>query len=308
MKFAYMMTTAIFSMFLCTEALAESSQSVVRVTHGQGIGAPSAQTARKILVDELRKLGVNVLETEADQAGVDRIYVLDLSNLGKKIFVKVEERNSDMKFLSSRHLTALSIEELDVIIPRIAKAIVKKVPMDATARIGNLSMTEGRKWEKLPGEFLWGFGVLTGGGIAQGAGMGYGVDFRMSYEMEFIRVNFELGGTTNFESEDGYFRTGVGASYVPLTGAWSPYFGMSLDYMYMDAGLLDGGGAGAVLQAGFEFFRLNSTRMLVELDLSLPFFQMRGNDSYYDYDTGQYISDTEGQYNVALTGGLTVMW
>ncbi len=30
--------------------------------------------------------------------------------------------------------------------------------------------------------------VVTGGGIAQGAGKGYGVDFRMSYEMDFITV------------------------------------------------------------------------------------------------------------------------
>lgn len=83
---------------------------------------------------------------------------------------------------------------------------------------------------------------------------------------------------------------------VASTTSWSPYLGLSLDYLFMNVGGRDHGGVGAVVHGGVEFFRLHSARLLVGLDLLIPFFRL------HDSDTGSYT------YNLALTGNLTVMW
>jgi len=88
----------------------------------------------------------------------------------------------------------------------------------------------------------------------------------------------------------------INPAMVASTTSWSPYLGLSLDYLFMNVGGRDHGGVGAVVHGGVEFFRLHSARLLVGLDLLIPFFRL------HDSDTGSYT------YNLALTGNLTVMW
>lgn len=308
MKTKLLSTAAILMILLPPNAMAQD-RAVVVVTEDGGIGEPSARTARGILIDELRGQGVDVgdapaldriqplddaVKQAAAQLGAGKVYVLKLSALGQKIIVKIEERTAALEEVNSRQLPAAGAEELDTVIPRVVEALLKNLPVEHTARIDSVSAQEGRKWEKLPGEFLWGFGVILGGGLAKGAAFSYGLDFKASYEMEHFRLNFELGGMGNIEEGDAAFRTGVGLSYIPMTTFWSPYFGVSLDYMAIAVDEWGEGGVGAVVHGGVEFFRLHSARMLLELGLYVPFFEIS--------------KDGESRYAMVLTGTVTVMW
>jgi len=308
MKNRLMLTAAILMILLPVGALAQGSAIAVVVDDG-GIGEASARTARGILIDELRNQGIDVgdapaldrihpldegVKQAAAHVGASKVYVLRLSALGQKIIVKIEERTANLEEVARRRLPAAGPEELDVIIPRVVEALVKNLPVEHTARIDSVSAQEGRKWEKLPGEFLWGFGIILGGGLAEGAVFSYGLDFKTSYEMEHFRLNFELGGMGNIDEGDAAFRTGVGASYIPMTTFWSPYFGVSLDYMAIAVDEWSEGGVGAVVHGGVEFFRLHSARMLIELGLYVPFFEI--------------TKDGGSRYAMVLTGTVTVLW
>jgi hypothetical protein len=311
MKNKLMMTAAILMILLPMSALALDRAIAVVVEDG-GIGEPSARTARGILIDELRNQGVDVgdapaldrihplddgVKQAAAHLSAGRVYVLKLSALGQKIIVKIEERTANLEEVSSRRLPAAGPEELDVIIPRVVEALVKNLPVEQTARMDSVSVQEGRKWEKLPGEFLWGVGIILGGGLAEGAVFSYGLDLKVCYEMEHFRLNFEMGGLLNVDEDDGFFRTGVGASYIPMTTFWSPYFGVSIDYMAIMVDDWHEGGAGAVVHAGVEFFRLHSARMLVEMNLFVPFFEIEDSSNV-----------ANSRYAMVLTGNVTVMW
>ena len=311
MKNKLMMTAAILMILLPASALAQGRAIAVVVEDG-GIGEPSARTARGILIDELRRQGIDVgdapaldrihpldegVKQAAAHVGAGKVYVLRLSALGAKLIVKIEERTANLEEVASRRLPAAGPEELDVIIPRVVEALVKNLPIEHTARIDSVSVQEGRKWEKLPGEFLWGLGIMLGGGLAEGAVFSYGLDFKASYEMEHFRLNFELGGMGNIDEGDAAFRTGVGATYIPMTTMWSPYFGLSLDYMAIAVDEWHNGGVGAVVHGGVEFFRLHSARMLVEMNLFIPFFEIE-----------QSSNSDNTRYAMVLTGTVTVLW
>jgi hypothetical protein len=308
MKTKLIMIAAILMILFPLAAFGQGRAIVVVVEDG-GIGEPSARTARRILIDELRKQGIDVgdvpaldrihplddaVKQAAAHVGAGKVYVLRLSALGQKIIVEIEARTAALEEVSSRRLPAAGPEELDVIIPRVVEALVKNRPVEHTARIDSVSAQEGRKWEKLPGEFLWGFGIIMGGGLAEGAVFSYGLDFKAGYEMEHFRLNFELGGMGNVDEGDAAFRTGVGISYIPKTTFWSPYFGVSLDYMAIAVDEWDEGGVGTVVHGGVEFFRLHSARMLVELGLYVPFFEISKDDN--------------SRYAMVLTGTVTVLW
>lgn len=287
--------------------------AVVVLVDDGGIGPASARTACRIFADELRRLGVEVAESpdleqvhplddtikqEMARVGAGRIFVLSLLQLGNKLIAKVELRSADFTILSSRQLTASGPEELDVVIPRLTEALIKNTSVGESARIDTVTAQEGRKWEKLPGEFLWGFGIILGGGLSEGTNFIYGLDFQFSYEMEHFQLRFQLGGMANFDDEekDGLFRTGVGATYIPFTSFWSPFLGVSLDYVYLNLGGYERGGVGLIVHGGVEFFRLHSSRLVVGLDLVVPFFEIR-NDYPEDY-----------KYRMAIFGTVAVLW
>jgi len=299
-----------------TPASARPNRAIVVITDDGGIGEASARTARQLLGDELRTYKIDVVDAPvleqvillndqvrrlATAMAARRVFALRLSKLGDKLLVRVEQLTEELESLDFRKGAAAGPEELDLVIPRIVKALIEGVPLEETARIDTVTEQEGRKWEKRPGEFNWGFGVLVGGGMWEEAEPAYGLNLKFSYEMEHVRLDTDLGGQF---AGDGFFRLGVSAYYIPLTSFWSPYFGGGLNFMFafLDRDDMGGYGVGGTLAAGLEFFRLHRVRLLAEIGFVLPFFMLEEN--YFEYGSG---SDREEWVGITY-GMVAVLW
>ena len=71
------------------------------------------------------------------QYGTQKVFVCTLSRLGEKIIVQyllIDVPNS--KVLLSDNTSALSIEDLENVMKRIAASITKQMPIDKTAEVG----------------------------------------------------------------------------------------------------------------------------------------------------------------------------
>jgi hypothetical protein len=297
MKKKVLIALSIFGLLLPLAAAGQTTAIVV-ITDDGGIGEASARTARQLASDELRANGVAVATSPeldrllplseevkkiAQAAGAQKIYALTLSALGGKIIVRVEEFTADLQPIQNRRLSSRGPEELDIVIPRVVKALITGKSAEDSAEIDTVTQQEGRKWEKKPGEFMWGGGVMLGGGLAEGALIAYGFDLRSVYEMKHFRLNAVTGGILNVKDKGNGFIYGmVGASYIPSSSDWSPYFGGGFAYLASGVDGKVGNGVGANVHVGFEAFRLHRARMLIEFGALLPFYQVEdnGEESY----------------------------
>ena len=240
------------------------------------------------------------LEQLAKQNGASRVYIISFMPLGKKIIVGIEERElrpSGMVSAYAENATASSVEELDIIIARLVESTFAHGKFENSATIKNVTKNEGRPQVKKFGEFLWGGGVIIGGHMGHESMVHYGANLKFDYEMEHARIDVNIASQAN--KGYGYVLGDVGAVYLFLSSDISPYIGGTVGFGGIFTKLGDhhgtSGGAVGSLMAGVEFFRLYSTRMVVELKLGLPFFK---------------INDGNGMkhYSPILTGNVCVLF
>jgi hypothetical protein len=297
------------------------SGAVVVVTDDGGIGEPSARTARHLLINSLRSQNVllvdrpeldrvlpmdDALKSLIQGTGASKIYALRLSALGGKLIAELQELGPGLEFLGSQSLSAKGAEELDVVLPRLVKAIVSSQPVEQTAEIDNLAAQEGRKWEKKPGEFFWGLGIMGGTGLTEGSVGTFGFDLRFAYEMEQFRINTNLGGmftSPDSGGDDGSFRISVGGSYLFSKSSFSPYVGMDFGYMINKASRYYGMGVGVIPHVGIELFRLHKARMMIEVGCMLPFFK---SENHNDSDGEEPASGS--RYVPTFFGMVSAVW
>lgn len=299
---------AAFVLFLLVPGAAfAGGRAVVVVTDAGGVGEASVQTARKILQTELRANGVEVVDapelqgvrrageevqSAAARLGAGAVYALQFSPLGEKLYVSVQELDPAMNLRAERHLQARDIEELDLVLARLARAIATGRRVEETEEIDTVTAREGQKWKKEPGESLWGFGILAG--LASERPVGG--ELRFLYEMDNFRLNAHAGWMNS--EGDGTLdvaRYCVGASYLFHKGDVSPYAGVDVGLLSVETGDGEGDGLGIVPHAGVELFRLHRARLLVEAGVMLPFFNVS--------------SDGGGSsYEAVFFGGVAVVW
>jgi hypothetical protein len=303
-------------------------RAIVVLEDSQGVNLPDCRTALRMLAEEIRGRGVDAVRPDyaavqsseeirklVTEQQAERVFALSLNPLGQRLIVGLRLLDSGLNPLESRTISSGGIEELEFLIPRLVNAVINDKPLKETALVDNLSTSEGRKWEKKHGEFLWGVGLLVGGNAHDNSTATYGPDLRISYEMEHWRLDASVGGMFNDEDgDDGSFRLGVGGSYLFSKKSWSPYIGAQIAYMHVDVGRqsydhydypdISGSGMGLDLHAGIEFFRLHGARMLVEVGVMLPFF-MAEEDEWYGYENG---NSGQNEYIPVGYGCLAITW
>lgn len=235
------------------------ASAVVVVAEDGGLSAATVETLRSLAAAELRARGV---EVQLPGGGVaDREFVLRLGRLDKKVLITLEDVEPPRRSpaFSVAH-AASSIDEADVVVPRLVRAVLDREPFEKGARMATVTARESAAFPSRPGEGLFVIGV----GLAPlGGSIGW------SYEARRFRFGILAQGA------DG------GNSFFGVEGAWIPYDTNISPYVGAGLGSTGGGGdtsLGTKLEAGVEFLRLHRVRLIAGVSAIVPFEPGPGQD------------------------------
>jgi hypothetical protein len=265
----------------CASVLGATARAdaVVLVTEDGGFEPETVRTLRSLLSTDLRARGIPVVEdarfTEprpldsATRAAVvesraDRLFVLRLGRLDKKVVLSLEELVPDTLLpVETASLSAETIDEADTVLVRLVRSVVEHEPVEKGARIATVTAQESEPFKKKPGEGLFVLGV----GLAPiGGSIGW------SYEARFWRLGVLFQG-----ADDDVSFFGVEGAWIPFDTEISPYLGVGLGVVGPED---DGDGVvGTKLEAGVEFFRLHGVRLIAGVNAVIPFESRPGTDS-----------------------------
>ena len=147
----------------------------------------------------------------------------------------------------------------------------------------------GRAIEKSPttrsGNRLWILGLPFGAGGARGGSYERpsGLFVAYGYEFDTFRVDLRLQGETHGSGGSSF--GGVAGSWLPLAGGLSPYLTLGFGYGSIlgnggstSNGNLSASGVTATAEAGLEFLRQHSARLMVGAHLVIPFYSTKALD------------------------------
>ena len=316
-------TSLLAALAACTvtalPTMARAASDTCLVGDHTGIADGDALTSARLVCDAVRALGrtVGPPTTEPPPGPAFRV---QLQPLGRSLILTLAEEAPGGAVVTQRVLRLTDIEEVAVAAPRIAEAVVRRVPLEDTARVDNLVREETRDYEKKPGEFFWGAGVVTGAMLADRVdGALVGLDLRAFYETPrwSVGVDFRFAGYNSDQSDSTdamQVALSVGGRYFFADGDFAPFAGGGLSMLSLQApalagpGTSDGNGAGLYAEAGVEVLRLRESRLSVDVRLDAPLYQLRKDEYSYDgYGSGEQRSDAAG-YAVPLTVGVVYAW
>lgn len=278
---------------------AQGQQVAVMLADHGGLDSSTARTLRALTISDLRKRGFAVSDDpsweglhpagEATQALMKRFggraFALRVAGrLGAKVPLILEELRADGGVAASTSLTAGSLEECDIVIPRLVEALLAKIPVEDTARMTTVTTEEARSFQHRPGEGRFVIGLLNplfsgdDGGDKSGLSLGY------MFETEHFLVGVEGLYTRSGNSNLGSMAFLHGA-WLPLSGEFSPYLGIGIGYLAGDdRDVSISTGMGYKVTAGLEMFRLHRLRVLVGVDVYFPSSRSKGTRYQYQYE------------------------
>jgi hypothetical protein len=260
-------------------AATPAARACVVGTHA-GIPDADALTVASMVCEEVRAQGQPVAAPVTEATGPR--YVVSMQKLGESVVLRLTEFDATDGVVAGRILNLEKIEDVPVAAPRIARAVVDKVPIEATRQMDNLVGAEARVQPKMDGEALWSLGVLTG--FVTGAAMSMplvGADLGASYEMGdwgiTANMRFGVSSSSNVETRSGeaaMFTLSVGARYFfdPSDGSLFTGGGLGFDALTVDE--IDGILPAPYAEVGYELFRLAESRLAIAVRADVPLGSM----------------------------------
>jgi hypothetical protein len=276
-----------------------------------GLDPASAATGSQLVCDEIRNQGVTLVSS--GQAS-DAVYRVHFDRLGSQLILRATYEAPAGHVLRARRIILSGVEEVPLAAPRLARAIVQDEPIAESQRMDNLVGEETRKYQKKPGEFLWGFGVLGTSAPALGAWMSPGIELTGYYETPSYGVGFSARSA--FASENsGFFAAslGVGARYFfsnsdvgPFAGGGIAISGMILEDKDRDPGYRtsEGSGISGFGELGIEMMRLTSSRLILAARVETPFYTLKRET----WDTQGDSSTSDTHWVLPVTISATYAW
>jgi hypothetical protein len=288
-----------------------ASEGSTCVTTNNGLDQASAYTGWQLVCDEIRNQGVTLAPPGANTASA---YHVTFDRLGARLVVRVAYEAPVGHAVRTRKVVLDGPEELTVAAPRIARAVVKDLPLEESERVDNLVGEETRVYRKKSGEFLWGLGVLGTMVPTASAAVSPGLEFMGYYETPTYGVGFSL--RTTFGNDDNGVdqqSIAVGGRYFFGEGDVSPFIGAGVGASWLSIDEAkseyhaEGSGFGAFGEVGVELLRLHSSRMIIGLRMDAPFYEVE-RGYYWDYDTGSATTGPEKSYELPLTLSASYAW
>ena len=249
---------AVLALASLAAAPVAGASAVVIVAEDGGFPPDTVKTVRSLAVTELRTHGIDVGD-EAPAPG--REFVLRLGRLEQKVLITLEDVTlpATVPEFAATHAAA-SLDEADVVVPRLVRAVLNREPFEKGARMPTVTAQESAPFRSRPGEGLFVIGV----GLAPlGGSIGW------SYEARAWRLGILAQG-----ADDGASFFGVEGAWIPFDGSVSPYVGAGLGSVGgdVDASL------GTKLEVGVEAFRLHKVRLMAGVSAIIPFESRPGTD------------------------------
>ena len=257
-------------------------EALLVVADDGGLEVPALHAIRNVAASELRRRGIGVSEDRrtagvhdvddalamlASDLGVRRVFALRVGGrLGQKVPLAIDEL--DVETLAPVHsasLTAMDLEECDVVTARLVDAVLGRRSAESNAQMTTVTAVESKPFAKKPGERFWFVGLPIGlynaGTSPAGFSLGYG------YEAENFRLSVTGAGFSRGNDGVGYVAMEV--AFIPFATEFSPYVGGGVGYM----GAGNRAGIGGIAEAGLEAFRLHGVRALAGVQVAIPFFE-----------------------------------
>jgi hypothetical protein len=201
----------------------------------------------------------------AESVGAERVFVFRFGRLREKVLMSLEELQPPSETpVHVARLTASSLDESDVVIPRLVRSVLGREPVEGGQRITTMTdqETQPRKAKAGEGLFILGVGLAPLGG-----------SIGWSYEAQHWRLGVLFQGA---ENDPSFF--GVEGAWIPFDTNISPYVGAGLGIV---TAAHDGGGTslGTKLEVGAEFFRLHRVRLFAGASVIIPFESLPATDT-----------------------------
>jgi hypothetical protein len=263
--------------------------------------------------DEIRAQGVALVSAGTPSANAYRVH---FDRLGSQLVVRITFEAPLGTVKRSRRITVNGAEQVPVIAPRIARAIVLDQSLESTQQVDNLIGEETRKYEKKQGEFLWGLGILGASAPTEKRWMSPGAEFMGYYETPSYGFGFSL--RSSFEAGEKSVRTAsanVGGRYFLSPTDTSLFVGGGLGIGYIEieteadssGASMSGSGLGVFGEVGVELMRLHSSRMIVGLRADAPFYSVK--PKWYGYEgSGEEKPESYSRWVMPVTLSATYAW
>jgi hypothetical protein len=268
-----------------------------------GIAEVTAQSAEALLRLELGRLGkmdlvsekaiTDAMETKycsaiqcaldiGEKLNADQVVTVQLLALGEKVVVQyiLVDVATKQQLLMDK-LTASFIEDLDNVMKRIAKSVIKNVPVKKTAEVGDIVQAEAEKPLRR-GAFQYvgfSFGYLYPQKGYDDADRSFTGDLRLIAEFENYDVGMQLALRKGFA-------VNVNTSFLATKTDVCPYIGAALgfhwvshshnyDYYYEDGYYREvekkGDGIEVTINSGLKLFRTYTFQIMMNLAYCMTF-------------------------------------
>ncbi|GAB4377165.1 MAG: hypothetical protein Kow0042_24470 [Calditrichia bacterium] len=229
--------------------------------HAIGVEENSVESAELILRHELKKIGRFELISDEliwEQLGesfcsevpcaielgqklqAEQVLLCKMMVLGEKIIVQFTRASvADQKILQLDQMTSLTVEDLDMVMKRLAMSIATNKPVDKVAEVGAITQQEELEPRRRAGRKFAGFsfGYLFPGNGYDNEDRVFAMDFRTGAEIQDFAVGMQLairkGFAVNIFSHYLFSRTDI-APY--LGGGFGFHWVSHKQYWYDEYG------------------------------------------------------------------------
>lgn len=219
----------------------------------------------------------------------DEIIRTSIMSLGEKLIILFDIY--DVKKASvvfSDKVNTQSVEELDIVMARIASSIVEGKSIKAVADIGNIVEEESKDDYRRSGSMFWGlsFGYFYPQTNFQNDDPSFTMDAKFGADVD----NLEYG--VQFFAREG-FGVNIFSSFLASTKDFAPYLGLGLGFHWLkDQSFFStyhtqwgdyyweekkGDGFEAIINGGFRLFNTYKFRLTVNLAFSHTFNELDNN-------------------------------
>jgi len=286
----------ISSVFLLSAQDSTQTKIVIMPFTANGIDSIYTQTAESIFRVEYNKLSkMNILSREktiqqignedysgynfaikiGSELGANQVFGCNFAPLGEKIIVQYFLLGlPEGEQLIIDQTTSLSIEDLEMVMKRIAKSISERISIEKGAQVGNIMEEEAKKMLKRSSNKNIGlsFGYLYPQNGYDNTDRSFTLDLRIEYELEDYAVGMLLGARKGFAMN-------IYTSYLLTQTDICPFVGGAFGFHWISHNVpywLEGNdknedGFEFTVRTGLRAFRTYNFQILVNLEYITTF-------------------------------------